>query len=196
MDRWKRVRNLEFVKSPLLWVPKKKTYRISPVNAGSDGLGLHFVFLWCLWHVWDVQGVHCHEFIMSQISKLVDSHFPGVFSVSMLYIVLVDLGQVGGEDTFSVCLRTWIDKLMSNVSSSLIDFFVLFSRNLLAPGNVLYLFKSISVLLAMGVLEGSKLCIERQGSGVSLCKHDNQSGGEQKFHDECVLTSCYLNLKN
>merc|ERR1712122_287707 len=47
---------------------------ISPVNAGSHGFSLHAVFLWCSWHVWDAQGVHGHEFIMSQISKLVDSH--------------------------------------------------------------------------------------------------------------------------
>ena len=64
---------------------------------------------------------------MSQISKLVDSHGPAVFSVGVFYIVLVDLGQVSGKDTLSVGF-----------------------------------FESISVLLAMGVFEGSKFGIKRQ----------------------------------
>ena len=84
---------------------KESTYGISPVNAGSHGFGLHVVLLWCRWHFWDAQGVHGHEFIMSQISKLVDSHLPAVFSVGEFYIVLVDLGQVSGEDTFSESLN-------------------------------------------------------------------------------------------
>ena len=68
----------------------------------------------CFGQVFDLKGLQGHEFIMSQISKLVDSHFPGVFSVGMLYIVLVDLGQVGGEDTLSVCLKTLINKSVIN----------------------------------------------------------------------------------
>ena len=65
---------------------------------------MHVVLLWCGWHVWDAQGVHGHEFIVSQVSELVDSHLPAVFSVGEFYIVLVDLGQVSGKDTLSVGL--------------------------------------------------------------------------------------------
>ena len=58
----------------------------------------------CFWQVFDLKGLQGHEFVMSQISELIDSHFPGVSNTSMLIIVLVDLSDVGSKDTLSVGL--------------------------------------------------------------------------------------------
>ena len=58
----------------------------------------------CFGQVFDLKGLQGHEFVMSQISELIDSHFPGVSNTSMLIIVLVDLSDVGSKDTLSVGL--------------------------------------------------------------------------------------------
>ena len=42
---------------------------------------------------------------MGHISELIYSHLPGLFSTGILFIVLVDLGQVSSKDTFSVSLN-------------------------------------------------------------------------------------------
>ena len=62
------------------------------------------IILCCFGQVFDLKGLQGHEFVMSQISELIDSHFPGVSNTSMLIIVLVDLGDVGSKDTLSVGL--------------------------------------------------------------------------------------------
>merc|ERR1712110_264709 len=86
---------------------------ISPIYTSCNCWSLHLAFLCCFWQVFYFEGLHGHEFVMSQISELVDRHCPCVFTTGMLIIVLVDLGNVGSEDSFFVGLFNTITVLFA-----------------------------------------------------------------------------------